>query len=245
VGVLLDNGRYQVLENLFSETGYTASVCIDVETRTNYKPLLINIYSDPNYISFFLPLFYNISKDMCENYHHVISGNRCIMAVFDYHQGVPLQNYLESLPKSDYPARAQAVGNLLDAALILDTLPLVFACSALRPPNTVFYAKENTVRFNFIIKPDGNKSDEEEKLAMFTAYLESAFIKNRFLPAKAAEFLEQVRSGKVSGFVHICSAWRGISASAMAEYETYIQESIFGYVRRLFKKKAKGRKNGA
>ena len=101
------------------------------------------------------------------------------------------------------------------------------------------------MRFNFIIKPDGNKSDEEEKLSAFTAYIESAFIKNRFLPEKAAEFLEHVRSGKVSGFIHICSAWRSISAAAMAEYEAYIQESIFGYVRRLLKNKAKGRKYGA
>ena len=237
MGTLLDDGKYQVLENLFSEAGYAASICIDVETRNNFKPLIFNIYSEPDHISRFLPLFYGVSPGMCDSFRRLIPGSRCIMAVFDYHQGVPLIDHLKSLPKKDYPERAQIVGRLLDATLVLDMLPPIFAISALKQPNTVINRKENTIHLNFIIKPRTEPTNDE-KIQAFIEYLENALVKNRYLPELAADFLKKASSGEITGFVQICAAWRSISAAAMEEYESYLKESIFKYLKRLMKKKA-------
>ncbi|MDR2570386.1 MAG: hypothetical protein LBD23_08840 [Oscillospiraceae bacterium] len=242
MGVLLDDGKYQVLENLLTEPGYTASVCMDVDTRNNYKPLIFNIYSDPDCINTFLPLFYNIQKDMCDSFHQLIPGNRCIMAVFNYYQGTRLGEYIKTIPKHDYPARALIVGKLLDAALVLYTMPPVFATAALSPENTIYNKKEETVRFNFIVRPDKSEFVEDKKLTLLVSYIESAFVKNRFLPEKAVDFLKKIRSGEISGYVNICSTWRGISAEAMAQYDAYKKESIFGYAKRSIKRKLKDKK---
>ena len=241
MGTLLDDGRFQVLENLISDPGYTASVCINVENRNNYKPLIFNIYSDPEYIGELLPIFYGISPETCAGFHGVMPGNRCIMAFFDYNRGVPLTEHLKKLPKNDYPARAQIAGSLLEAALFLDMLPPVFAVSALEEPNTVYDKKENAVRFNFIIKPQ-TKPSEKEKWELFTPYLENTFVKSRYLPEKAARFLEQTLGSETYKFVPTCAAWRQISAEAMEEYEKYLSESIFGYLKRILTKKADKKK---
>ena len=86
VGVLLDDGKYQVLESLYTQQGYSASICIDVETRNNYKEYVFNIYSDPAYINTYLPLFHGLMPGACGDFRSVLPGNRCIMAVFDYHR---------------------------------------------------------------------------------------------------------------------------------------------------------------
>jgi len=226
------------MENLFSETGYTASICIDIETKNNFKPLIFNTYSDPKQINRFLPLFYGITPGLCDSFHRVIPGSRCIMAIFDYHQGVPLMDHLKTIDKKDFPERALVVSRLLDAVLILDMLPDIFAISALRQPNTIYVKKDNTVRLNFIIKPEEQES-AEEKLGIFIEYLENAFLKNRYLPELVVDFVKKVRTGEVSGFVAICAAWRGISAAATEEYNTYKKESFIKYLKRRSKQKAK------
>ena len=243
MGVLLDGGKYQVLENMISEPGYTAAVCIDVESRNNYKPLIFNIYSEPVYINEFLPLFYGVSPEVCYGFHGVIPGNRCIMAYFDYHKGVPLMDHLKTLPKDDYPARARIAGSFLEATLFFDMLPPVFAVSALTAPYTVFDTKENAVYFNFCIKPRPEPS-LEEKRELFTSYLKSIFVKNRYLPDKVADFIMQTGSSDTLKFVPVCAAWRQISAVAMEEYEKYKKESIPGYIKRLLGRKLKRKSKG-
>lgn len=241
MGVLLDNGRYQVLENLLTQPDYTASVCIDIEQKNNYKPLVFNIYTQPEHINSFLPLFYGIRPGDCDEFRRVIPGYRCIMAVFNYHIGVTLTEHLKTLPKNDYPAKAAVVGSFLDAAIVLDMLPPVFALAALTPPNTVFDSKENAVRFNFIIKPDAEAS-EEMKRAIFISYLENAFVKNRYLPYETEDFLERMRSADISKFVPICAAWRQVNAAAMEQYEEYLKESIIGYLKRRVRRWVEKRK---
>ena len=241
MGVLLDNGKYQVLENLFLEDGYTASVCIDIENRNNYKPLVFNIYSQPSNISELLPFFYGISPGICDGFHRVIPGNRCIMAFFDYHHGVPLIDHLNALSKDDYPARAQIAGSFLDAMLFFDMMPTLFTLSALTPPNTVFDVKEKAVRFNYVIKPLPQAS-EDEKWALFAAYIKKIFVKSRYLPDMADKFLQQTLDGGNMKFVPICAAWRQVSAAAMEEYEKYKKESIFGYIKRRLLKKRRGKR---
>ena len=238
MGVLLDDGKYQVMESLLAEDGYSASVCIDVETRNDYREYVFNIYSEPLLISAFLPIYHSLMPGVCGDFRDIRPGSGCIMAVFDYHKGIPLESYLESLKKDDYPARAQAVGMFFDAAIVLDALPPIFAVSAFSPPYTVFDQKEGAVRFNYIIKPREQPSADEIREA-FVPYLESAFIKNRYLPELATEFLLKVRNGEIKGFVPICSAWRRISADALAEYEGYKKESFFKYLRRRASKEAR------
>ena len=235
---MLDNGKYQVMENLFSQQGYLASVCIDVETRNNYKEYIFNIYSDTANINAFLPLFHGLTNGVCGDFRRILPGSGCIMAVFDYHKGVPLENYLKSLPEDDYPARAHAVGSLLDAAVVLEALPPIFAVSVFSPPYTVFNLKEKSVRLNYVIKP-APEPTTQEALDSFLPYLESAFPKNRYLPEMATGFLSSVRNGDIAGFVSICSAWRRISADSLEEHERYKEESFFKYLRRKSAKKAK------
>ena len=238
MGILLDNGKYQVLENLYMEDGYTASVCIDIENRNDYKPLIFNTYSQPAHISQLLPLFYGVSAGVCDGFHRVIPGNRCIMAFFDYHQGIPLMDHMKSLQKDDYPARAQIAGSLFDAMLSFDMLPPIFAISALTLPNTVYNKKEKAVRFNFVIKPYPDPS-EDEIWALFKSYLEQVFVKSRYLPDAASDFLQRTISGDAMKFVAVCAAWRQISAAAMEEYEKYKKESIFGYIKRMIARKVR------
>ena len=227
-----------MLENLFSETGYSASICIDIETKNNFKPLIFNIYSKPDFVNRFLPLFYGVDSGICDSFHRIIPGSRCIMAVFDYFQGVPLKDQLKTIPAADYPARAQIIGQLLDAVLVLDMLPPVFAISALGEPNTVYIKKDNTVRLNFLIKPVPDPAVDETKDA-FTGYMEQAIVKNRYLPDLAVDFLKKVQSGELTGFVQINAAWRGIATAAMDEHEKYKKESFIKYLKRRSKQKAK------
>ena len=238
MGVLLGDGKYQVMESLYSEPGYTASVCINVETKNNYKEYIFNIFTDPVHISHYLPIFHELHSNICGEFREILPGNGCVMAVFDYHKGIPLHNHLKSLKKDDYPARAQAVGSFLDAALVLDALPPVFAVSVFCPPYTVYDQKTNAVRLNYLIRPRA-EPDAEETRALFVPYLQSAFIKNRYLPETAVDFLLKVHSGEITGFVSICSAWRRISVQAMEEHEKYLKESIFGYLKRRMSKKAR------
>ena len=240
MGILLDNGKYQVLENLFSESGYTASVCIDIEAKSNYKPLVFNIYSDPSYISAYLPLYYRLISGGCSYFKRIISGDGCIMAVFSYHKGIPLTDYLKSLPRDDFEARARAAGLFLDAALELDMLPPALAVSALSPPNTVYDIRENVVYFNFLVKPF-TSSDEKDILTLLSDYLENAFVKNRYLPELASDFPARLKDGRISGLVAVCSEWRRISAGALEEYNRYKEESFLGYVKRKSKSRLKTR----
>ena len=238
LGVLLDDGKYQILESLYSEQGYAASVCIDIETKNNYKEYVFNVYSDPAQINTYLPLFHELRSGICGDYRELLPGNSCIMAVFDYHKGVPLESYFNKLKKDDYPARAQAVGSFFEAAIILDAMPSVFALSALNPPYTVYNLKDGAVRFNFVIRPRAEPSPAELR-EIFIPYIESAFTKNRYLPESAVEFLERLRSGELTGFVSVCAAWRRISAKAMEEHEAYKEESLFKYIKRKLSRKAK------
>ena len=242
MGILLENGKYQVLENIVSEPGYSASVCIDVETKNNFSEYIFNIYSESSYINKFLPLYHALPHSVCGDFHKVLPGDRCVMAVFDYHKGAPLKKYLDSLAKDDYPARAEAAGSFLDASLVLATLPPVFAASVLQPPYTVYTAKDKSVRFNYIVRPQPETESQtesqtetpDEKIpAEFVSYLEKAFVKNRYLPETASGFVNKIRTGEITGFVNICSAWRRLSADAMNEYLAYRKETFFGYIKRL------------
>lgn len=256
---LLANGKYKVLENLVLLPEYTASVCIDVETENNYRPLIINTYLNADDISRLLPLFYAIRTEDCNEFSTVIPGDRCIMAIFNYYRGIPLKEYLKSIKEKDYPARAAAVGAFLDAALVLDMLPQEFAVAALKEPNTLYDGTSKSVKFNFLIRPRTNAEDTadtadtpdeagiekaaiNEKRTAFLGYLGAALIKNRYLPFKAEDFLNEMQKADISKLVPLCAAWRQISAAAMEEYEDYLKESYFGYLKRRLRRWREKRK---
>ena len=94
------------------------------------------------------------------------------------------------------------------------------------------------MRFNYLIQPRAEPSPEEIR-ALFIPYLENAFVKSRYLPELAEEFLKKVQGGEITGFVPICAAWRRIYAAAMEEHEKYREESFFGYLKRKLTKKAR------
>lgn len=238
---LIQGGKYQVLEVLEDQDGYKACLCIDVETNNHYKPMIFNIYERDEDIRRFLPVFFNMSKEQCEDFVRVMSGKHNITAVFEYHQGVKLPDFFKQKDKDDFETRFKYAHLLLEECLILDTLADYIACECLNPDNIIISEESQKVMINYIIRPNGNYG-KDSKSKRLLALLECIFVQNRYVPDNLWVFFDYLRKNENINIVGAFSQWKEIENVLIEEHKNLKKETFAAYLIRRLKKLIKKRK---
>jgi len=207
---LIQGGKYQVIEVLEAEESYKACLCIDVETKNDYRPMIFNIYEKHEDIRRFLPKFYSLDQEQHTDFIRVMSGQHSITAV-----------------------RSKYAFLLLEACLMLDTIPDFIAYSCLEPGNIIVSEKSQKVMINYIIRPL-EIGDEPFKWRKVAYLLEQIFVKNRFVPDEIWEYIDDLKQNEDEGIVGAFSRWKEISEGLLAEHKRLKQEKLISYyIRRL------------
>lgn len=239
---LIQGGKYQVLEVLEVEEGYKAYLCIDVETNNNYRPMIFNIYEKNEDIKRFLPKFFSMDQKQHADFIRVMSGQHSITAVFEYHSGMRFQNYFMQVDIGDFEQRSKYASLLLDACLMLDTVPDFIAYSCLEPDNIVISEKLQKVIINYVIRPI-EISNEPFKWRKLAHLLEHIFVKNRFVPDEVWEYIEDLKQNRDEGIVGAFSRWKEISEGLLEAHQRLKQEKLISYyirrLKRFFKQRLK------
>jgi len=230
---LIQGGKYQVIEVLEAEESYKACLCIDVETKNDYRPMIFNIYEKHEDIRRFLPKFYSLDQEQHTDFIRVMSGQHSITAVFEYHLGIKLQNFFIQVDQEDFELRSKYAFLLLEACLMLDTIPDFIAYSCLEPGNIIVSEKSQKVMINYIIRPL-EIGDEPFKWRKVAYLLEQIFVKNRFVPDEIWEYIDDLKQNEDEGIVGAFSRWKEISEGLLAEHKRLKQEKLISYyIRRL------------
>ena len=242
---LIQGGKYQVLEILEQHEDYKASLCIDVEINNDYRPMIFNIYEKYENIRKFLPTFYSLNPEQHTEFICVMSGQHSITAVFEYHTGIKILNFFQQMDKEDFELRSKYAFLLLEACLMLDTVPDFISYSCLEPENIVISEKMQKVMINYIIRPleIGNESFKWKKLARL---FEQIFVKNRYVPDDLWEYIDDLKQNQDNSIVAAFSRWKEIYGSLLTEHKRLKEEKFISYcIRRLkkfFRQRLKRRK---
>ncbi len=230
---LIQGGKYQVLEVLEIEEGYKAYLCIDVETNNDYRPMIFNIYEKASDIRRFLPEFYSLNREQHPEFIDIMTGQHSITAVFEYHYGPELLNFFEQVDKEDFELRSKYAFRLLEACLMLDTVPDFIAYACLEPDNIIILEKNQKVRINYLIRPleMGNEPFKWKKLAYFMDHI---FVKDRYAPDEIWEYIEDLKQNRDDSIAEAFSRWKEIYEGLLEEHKRLKQEKWLAYrVRRL------------
>ena len=230
---LIQGGKYQVIEVIEAEEGYKACLCIDVETKNDYRPMIFNIYERSEDIKRFLPKFFSLDQEQHGEFIRVMSGKHSITAVFEYYSGMKLQKFFAQVDKEDFELRCKYAVKLLEACLILDTVPDFIAYSCLEPDNIVISEKTQKVMVNYIIRPleTVNQSFKRKKTAHL---LEQIFVQDRFVPDEIWDYIEGLKQDREDSIVGAFSRWKEISDGLLKAHQRLKQEKMISYyVRRL------------
>lgn len=232
---LVQGGKYQVLEVLEANEGYKACLCIDVETNNDYRPMVLNIYENPSDIRQYLPEFYSLNQEQHSEFIGIMTGQHNITVIFEYHSGEKFLNFLQGVAKEDFELRCKYAFMLLEACLILDTVPDFIAYACLEPENIVVSDKKQKVMINYIIRPleIGNGPFKWGKLAFLMDHI---FVKNRFVPDEIWDYIADLKQNKDNNIAGAFSRWKEIYEDLLAEHKRLKQEKLIAYwIRRLKK----------
>ncbi|MGI6120370.1 MAG: hypothetical protein ACOYIB_07375 [Desulfosporosinus sp.] len=232
---LIQGGKYQVLEVIEAEEGYKACLCIDVETNNDYRPMILNIYEKYEDIRRFLPQFYSLNQEQHAEFICILSGQHSITAVFEYHPGVKLPNFFQNVDKEDFELRCQYASKLLEACLLLDTVPDFMAYACLEPENIIISEKKQNVMINYIIRPL-EIGDEPFKWRKLASLLELIFVHNRYVPDKTWEYISELKQNRDDNIVGAFSRWKEISESLLEEHKILKEEKFISYIMRRLKR---------
>ena len=239
---LIQGGKYQVIEVIEAEEGYKACLCIDVETNNDYRPMIFNIYEEFEDIKRFLPKFYSLDQEQHTEFIRVMSGQHSITAVFEYHSGMKFQNFFMQVDKEDFELRSKYAFLLLEACLMLDTVPDFIAYSCLEPDNIVISEKLQKVMINYIIRPL-ETVNQPFKWKKILSLLEHIFVKNRFVPDEIWEYIEDLKQNRDDSIVGAFSRWKEISGGLLEEHKRLKQEKLISYnlrrLKRFFRQRLK------
>lgn len=228
---IIDSGRYKIIEVLSSDASYEARLCIDVMVDNDYDLRIFNTYKDKESIREYLPLFYSLKKEMCDDFIELVTADGSISAVFDYHSGICFNDFFRKHEKSKYDEKLVYAERLLEAALELDLVDDRLAVCALDDENVIVDVKGQVIRFNFIVSP-GHELTENFRSQAIGGMLKKIFVPDRFLPVEIKEFVQDVEENRLKTCVEIFARWRDIQEAAAQTRKAYEKEGFVKYLKR-------------
>lgn len=235
MGPFIEDGKYKVLEVLQELEGYKSCLCIDVETNNHYRPLIFNIYEKEGDIRRYLPAFYSLDKNKFSDFVQVKSGRHKIIAIFEYHEGVNIQDFFRDNKTMDFEKRLTYATKLLQESLILDATVDFISLPCLELDNFVVSESSNAVMINFLIPP--LRENTRTKGAQCATLLEAIFIKDRYVPEILWEFINAIRDNQGENIVSIFSKWKNLLPELLMEHQKLRKETWLGYLLRRLKQR--------
>lgn len=236
---LLANGRYKVMEVLYSNPDYDICLCTDVMTSGG-ENVIVNIYKSRGLIHEYLLVFYEMKKNAPRDFRGVITADGCICAIFAFHGGIKLWDFFSKDAKLEYSDRLEYAHSLLSAALELDLVDDRVAASVLSDENVLADAKAKKINLVYRIDPvfDITAGFRGKRLGRFMRMI---FPEDRYLPAEIDELINELSAGMYPDCVAAYSRWLSIQESAAATREQYQKETFVQYLLRRAKHKKKQR----
>ncbi|WP_018212980.1 hypothetical protein [Desulfitobacterium hafniense] len=232
MGPFIEDGKFKVLEVLQELEGYTACLCIDVETNNHYRPMVFNIYEKEEDIRRYLPAFFNLNKEQFTDFIRVVSGKHCIFAIFAYHEGVKLRDFFKDGKTPEFEKRVAYATRLFQECLILDAMPDLISLPCLEPDHMVVIEQANRVRINYVIPPLAPR--RKAKGEQCAALLECIFKQDRYVPEGLGEFIAHLRLHEQVSIVSAFSQWKELAPGLLTEHQNLLKETWWAYgLRRL------------
>ena len=233
MGPVIEEGKYKVLEVLQELEGYKTCLCIDVETNNHYRPMIFNIYENEEDIRSYLPIFYSLDREKFSDFIEVVSGRHCIIAMFHYHEGVRLRDFLKENKKMDFEKRLAYATKLLQECLILDATTDRISLPCLDPDHIVVAESSQKVNLNYWIPP--LREHRSTKGARCATLLECIFIKDRYVPERLWEFIQRIRENESVNLVAVFSQWKVLLPELLQEHQSLRKETWPAYLLRRLK----------
>lgn len=243
---LIDSGRYQVTEVLYSDPALDVCLCSEI-TVNRPELVIVNRFKDRAAIRTLLPVLYEMKReDLPRDFRELIVADGCVSVVFRRPAGVALGEYLEGGADRKYEERLAAADCLLSSALELDLLDGRIAERVLSGRNAFIDLAGKTAGFYYKMLPDP-ASDPAFRGKRLGGILRMLFPPDRYLPEEIEDLIGELSGGKYPGCAAVYARWRGIRGSAAKTRENYLKENPAEYLMRKIKaakEKARGHAKG-
>ena len=223
MNTLILDGKYQVQEVLTACEGFRACLCIDVETDSGYRPVIVNTYTRDDDIRRLLPAFYDMRESGSPGLVRVVPGLHSVSAIFDCRRGTRLASFFGRNCRSDFAERCHYAHQLLETCLLLDTVPDFIAHACLSQENIMVLPATRQMAMQWILPPEEIREPgfRPRKMALLLSCL---FEKNRFLPEAVPGFIGELMTGECPSLAAALSKWKDLRNAVLEEHRRLLAE---------------------
>lgn len=230
---LILDGKYQVQEVLTAGDGFRACLCIDVETDSGYRPVIVNTYEREEDIRRLLPAFFRMREEGFPSLVRIVTGRGSLSVVFESRRGVRLGQHFGRGCRSDFEERCIYAHALLETALLLDTVPDFMAHACLSPENVMVLPSTRQMALQWVLPPEEIR-EAGFRTRNMAVLLSGMFVRDRFLPESVTAFIDDLLKGRCPSLATALSRWRELQKTLPGEHRKLLAETWFrSIVRRL------------
>ena len=225
---ILIREQYKVVQAVYAERDYAVVEAVDI--RDKETPVyLLNLYEGPFFHSYG-KLFACIRQEDFPGYHGVFLTGETLVAVFDTHRGVNIDELFYTSDNWDWRVRLEVAEALLHTALTLVNLPAELSCPLLLSENILFRPPEPAVTLRYMVRPMEGVNPRE--LVLLTADNLKKILPRRVTSQDAElDFMERLDQEVFPSVVPLYSAWREARERIREEYAQWEEK---GFIRRWF-----------
>lgn len=208
---LIFGERYSVLYTLADAKDYQVYVVQDISNKKRQEDLLMIVYSNREEIGRFAAAYIHLKQDDCADFVGTLTEYGKFIAVFKFNKGMKIRTYFTAPSISDAD-RIEMCTRLLVEMMIIDRLPFIIKCPAVKEENIVIVPGDSRIRLNFAVVPEYHDGEAEalyfERIGQA---MESIFPLKRKCPKHVRDFFQEVRERKFRSMAHVYSEWKRIS----------------------------------
>lgn len=214
MSALLLKGQYKVTCVLYAEASYAAVEAVDIRSREK-KPYLLNIYED-EYLKPYLRCFHDLRN--CGSFREMFVWGKSLVAVFDYHQGFPIDRVFYKGAAVDWRFRLKAAADLFRQALLMSDMPPEISCAALLSENVHMFLEEECLKVNYMVRPLG-EMNQRELVFLLSDQIQKILALRWDSPQQERAFVRELSRGGERSAAAAYGKWAAAEPELWAAYE--------------------------
>lgn len=206
--------RYKVTYVLFAQQDYAALQAVDIQSREK-DTYLLNVYEE-EYRKSYLRVFHDLRG--CEDFREMFLWEDSVVAVFDYREGLTIDQVFFKGAQMDWTFRLEAAQALFHKALFMSDFPPQISCAAMLSENIQVFPAERAVDVSFAVRPlEG--LNQRELVFLLTDQIKKVLLHRWDSPLGERRFVRSLCRGEEVSAAAAYKKWTAEAPGIRAEYE--------------------------
>lgn len=206
--------RYKVTYVLYAQQDYAALQAVDIQSREK-DAYLLNVY-EGEYRKSYLRVFHDLRG--CGQFREMFLWEDSLVAVFDYREGLAIDQVFFKGAQVDWRFRLEAAQALFHLALSVSACPPQISCAAMLSDNIHVFPTEGKLGVSYVVRPlEG--MNQRELVLLLTDQIQKVLLHRWDSPPRERRFVRSLCRGTERSAAAVYGKWTAEAPAIRAEYE--------------------------